>query len=1270
MAKLINFKDKGKWGYYNTDNHNIIPAQFKEDSDFVNGFAIVKQYSNSCYGVIDEDGKEILPFIFSSIERQDNGLFKVGSYYLSCLYNSKGEIVDANGIALDQRFQEYDMVKPFGKELYLYKKGKASGVFYQGKVIVEKEDDFHYYVEIEQYPSIFRLKENNGNSIYYDYSGKLILPETKKIDTVSSNFIIFSTGYYKGVANAKGVIILPANYDEISYIGDDLFVLIYNKKSVKYNAKKNSFIVKNDAAEIVVPRTMEWCGDFENGKAIIAIENKYGIIDSNFNICVACDYEEVKLGYDKTAIVKDDGKFHLLDCSSCEKKATHEEITHLAKDYFLFKNDGCYGVIDNNGSIIIQAHYDKNIELLDDGNFRVSRNSSEKNYCIIDRESHIIVLTSKGFRHLDKEIIWVNNFSEGLAIAENSQGLKGAIDELGNIVIPLQFKGNLSDFRCGYATHLFYCGIFTYKKEKIDLHGQVVPPIKEEDMSNLFSDSEYISVEKMCDNRYLVQRKEDNYFAIVDRENNIILPFSREKYMPVKKDRLGDDSDDNLLYFKYYDNHENDRDNFFFNKSGKRIIPDPSGYVTISESYNKTRSHFSDGLAAVSNDDGLWGVVNKKGQEQIPCIYDEVHDFNDGYCIVREGSNLGLIDKNGKLILSGDFKHIKIRNDRTFFVTHKQYGYTSYYSVPDGWGGEDEHSEVINDCRKFNSNGEIIISLHDGIVAIPKEYEWCDEEFHEGFLSVCKNEKWGVINTRLELIVECIYYDKIKFEDGIAIGKTDNVTVVMDTFHTLFCGDYCDIKRYKEYNLFVCKSNKDYYDVYNGFGILLFSSTAINSRIHKPEFDKMSKDRYNPTEIIPIDNNFFKYKIGNICKKRNGTICEISYVGMWGICGLNGEIVLEAYYDEIGGMGSGLVSVARITNENGCKKQLWGYVDMRGNIVVDFKYAKARPFSKGMAQVQKEEYGKWGIISTDGKELTDFVYEKLSEHSSGDMLCYYQNHKKTPVLITEQGAIHYQYCIEERYDRDVFLMGYDWCSDIYHGLCIVIKGNCYGIIEETGHITFPLCEMGDVEIVPNVDGYIVFSKGTVHKKVTKDGRIITRLNKTYIELPVGIHWCDEWIDGYIAVESNGKWGLLNSKLEFVLETKFDNVQYIGNKHVLCYSSESEKESYSIYSIETGSYIHLPYDDCSQFENGCAIVAKVIKETPNTWSSLVSKKYTYGLIDNMGQELLPCNYMDIQFKKPIIKRVIYSDSYEEPYDWESGYKDAFEDEPEATWGREG
>lgn len=1955
MAKLINFKNNGKWGYYNTETHTMIPAQFQDDSDFVNGFAIVKQYSNSCYGVIDEDGKEILPFIFSSIERQDNGLFKAGSYYFSCLYNCKGKIVDANGIALDQRFQEYDVVKPFGKNMYLYKKGKACGVFYQDKVIVEKEDDYCYYVEIEQYPSFFKLKDNNGNSQYYDYSGQLILPETKEIDIVSTNFIIFSTGYYKGIANARGEIILPANYDEITYIGDYLFSLNYKKESVNYNAGNNSFIVKDAEHDVVVPKTMDWCGDFKNGKAVIVIDNKYGVIDNNSNICIPCKYEEIRLGYSNFVIVKEEMKYYLLDFLRGEKIITYDEISYLGDKYFEFKEGETYGVIDYNGSIIIPANFNKDIELLEGTCFKVSKGYSDKKYIVFDLESHIIITTPKGKFRLPQEIIWVNIFSEGLAIVENEKGHKGVINEQGELVIPCRFIGNLSDFHEGLSTvsisfnlsnrisclintnghfvvhddvstieisgdyQLVLCSIgrnyFAYKQKwgvidgtgnvivpflfdkiedfhgfykvrkgnavgildkngfsgnyygifgldgqeiipckypRIDLNnnglfeiiktgvygakdlvlltinqagktvinkdgniieilqeydyiggfegkyakvkksdlwglidekgkriidcrytsigsefngyidcyegnnaflvslsngnilnlpacksalfyndncivlnsckivtkgnavlfddyqtaigvfqngyailerneyrqhrygliadsGKIVIPCKfsaikflpdllvaqvselanngwsvvnsrflniknvpvliggekpfilpsqyemggkfvnglakvakrefekkenvdfdiidivsdlvpsdltdwdidgsdfgdsnslsyndlrsihysnqkkydykwgyideegneiipciydyvedfhdgyaivvehkhkimplndsffvseprykgvislngemtipsefddliyihnglfkarkdgkwgiidkngciiipldyinvsspsenmiavqinkdgnskgdrvwgyvnlqnevvidpiyveakdfseglavvkdsvwkvinnkgevvlecsyatsidsfidgksqitmqsgkncikhtllknghtivgekeieinlknisyigdfyndlakvcinngsnkkwgfinkegkivisdipnevsnfnngiatysfgdygtqyldtdgnllyKEDNNIIYFDRQYLGVKKLFENRFAVTRKSDCLSAVIDRNGTVIIPFSRCNFSYTKKtDSCYINEDYKHITNEYIEcNHS-----IYYDIYGNRIIPDSLKHVVINSDYGQTRNHFSEGLAAVSNDKGLWGFVNESGQEQIPCAYDEVHDFNDGYCIVREGNNLCLIDKTGKLILSGDFQSIRVCEDDMFIVTHDWFSHNLAYETTDDYGYPTTEYQTIYDERKFNKNGEIVISFCNELIAIPREYEWCDDSFHDGFLSVYKEGKWGVINTKLEVVVDCIYNDLFRFDNDIAIAKTGAVTVVLNTFHTLFWGNYSDIKRYKEYNLFVCKSNQGCYDVYNGFGILLFSSSIINSRIQIPGTTNKSSNRFNPSEIIPIDNNFLKFSCWATYEKRS--------VNKWGICGLNGEVVLEACYDVIGGMGSGLISVGKYIKE-GVITKLWGYMNMKGDVVIDYKYMYAQPFSDGIAQVSYKDhshhiFGGLGLVATNGKELTDFVYERFEFYSKGEMLAYYQHNNEAPVRITEQGAIHYEY-YEDETCKDVYLYGYDWCSKVCHGLCYVMKGHRYGIIEASGTISFPLSEMGDVKIAVNPDGFVAFNKRDVFKDVTKEGRLITCLNDNRIELPIGIHWCEGWTDGFIAVESKGKWGLLNTELEFVLETKYESIQYIENKRVLCCSKENDKESYSIYSIETDSYLQLPYDDCSHFESGCAIVSKVIKEIKHPWTNNVDRTYAYGLIDYLGRELLPCECSKIQFKEPIKYDDNNSDNYEEPYDWESGYMDAFEDEPGATWGRE-
>jgi len=767
----------------------------------------------------------------------------------------------------------------------------------------------------------------------------------------------------------------------------------------------------------------------------------------------------------------------------------------------------------------------------------------------------------------------------------------------------------------------------------------------------------------------VVFENEEGKMGIVDESGAIRIPCIFNGYTENEKDRtlitieLGYDEQ----YIDWLDKRlsKDKKTIFYYDIYVNRICKYDNYDINIISENRLHKIRNSDGLIVVSNTNGLWGLVDGFAREITPCIYFFIYDFNNGYFEVSDGNKIGIIDKTGRKIVFGNYSNIELCNDY-IYVTHSKYGCEKWHHYTDEEGYNQLGLYKEYDKLRFNYRGELLVLLRGDWVAIPKDYDWCDNKFHEGFLSVCKNEKWGIINTRLEVVVDCIYDNMFRFDNGIAIAKTGNVSVVINNFgHTLFFGDYNNIERYDAYYLYVCHSRQGHYDIYNGIGVLLFSSNDIYSRIQIPETDKMSSNRFMPTEILPLDRNYMQFSVS--------AKYESKHVKKWGICGINGRIYIEACLDKIGGIGCGLISTAKLFTEIGCSRQLkWGYIDLAGNIVVNYKYAYAQPFSHGLAQVsyrnQQNASRELALISTDGKELTDFVYERFEFYSKDEMLAYYQHNNEAPVRITEQGAIHYEY-YEDETCKDVYLYGYDWCSKVCHGLCYVMKGHRYGIIEASGTISFPLSEMGDVKIAVNPDGFVAFNKRDVFKDVTKEGRLITYLNDNRIELPVGIHWCEEWMDGFIAVESNGKWGLLNTELEFVLETKYESIQYIENKRFLCCSKEKDKESYSIYSIETDSYLQLPYDDCSHFESGCAIVSKVIKEIKHPWTNNVDRTYAYGLIDYLGRELLPCECSKIQFKEPIKYDDNNSDNYEEPYDWESGYKDAFEDEPGATWGRE-
>ena len=56
---------------------------------------------------------------------------------------------------------------------------------------------------------------------------------------------------------------------------------------------------------------------------------------------------------------------------------------------------------------------------------------------------------------------------------------------------------------------------------------------------------------------------------------------------------------------------------------------------------------------------GLWGFINKKGEEVIPFEYDYVTNFNQGVSFVQKEGKWGAIDTTGELIVPIKFSFIE-----------------------------------------------------------------------------------------------------------------------------------------------------------------------------------------------------------------------------------------------------------------------------------------------------------------------------------------------------------------------------------------------------------------------------------------------------------------------------------------------------------------------------------------------------------------------------------------------------------------------------------
>jgi hypothetical protein len=184
---------------------------------------------------------------------------------------------------------------------------------------------------------------------------------------------------------------------------------------------------------------------------------------------------------------------------------------------------------------------------------------------------------------------------------------------------------------------------------------------------------------------------------------------------------------------------------------------------------------FSEDLAAYSKEDStatLWGFVDKSGKQIINPQFDEVGNFHDGKCAVRnKEGKWGYIDKSGKIVINPQFDSA---------ATFK--GGYAVVSL-------DEKAGVIDQDGKYIINPQFGNAYADGdryLINQDSKWGWTDKEgkfiinpqFDEAYFfgdnklaSVKSADKWGFIDKEGKIVINPQFDEAFQFMDDIAIVK-------------------------------------------------------------------------------------------------------------------------------------------------------------------------------------------------------------------------------------------------------------------------------------------------------------------------------------------------------------------------------------------------------------------------------------------------------------------------------------------------------------------
>lgn len=189
--------------------------------------------------------------------------------------------------------------------------------------------------------------------------------------------------------------------------------------------------------------------------------------------------------------------------------------------------------------------------------------------------------------------------------------------------------------------------------------------------------------------------------------------------------------------------------------NGKWGFINRRGEMIIEASYDRALP-FEDGLARVNMGGGmvgLWGYIDSTGKVVVPIIYAELGAFRDGLAPVNTSKGLksttlaakwGFIDKTGKLVIEAKFLDAKE-------FSHGLAAAKQSDKYPSLWGFIDNKGQwVIN----------------------PQYYDV--KTFCEGVAAFKDKGKWGLINTKGEIIHEAFFQDiTFPFNHGLIPVKKD-----------------------------------------------------------------------------------------------------------------------------------------------------------------------------------------------------------------------------------------------------------------------------------------------------------------------------------------------------------------------------------------------------------------------------------------------------------------------------------------------------------------
>ena len=288
--------------------------------------------------------------------------------------------------------------------------------------------------------------------------------------------------------------------------------------------------------------------------------------------------------------------------------------------------------------------------------------------------------------------------------------------------------------------------------------------------------------------------------------------------------------------------------------------------------------------------------------------------------------------------------------------------------------------------------------------------------------------------------------------------------------------------------------------------------------------------------------------------------------------------------------------------------------------------------------------GKWGVINSYGETVVEPMYNEMiviPDNTKAVFICTYDvDYEKGTYkakALNENGKE-----IITGYDKVETIANYDEEQNIWYekNVLKVEKNGKYGLVDFLGKELLA-CEYDNIEALKGLENSLIITKGEALGLCDNSGNVIIETKYKKIEKIE-----DNYKNGYIVVDSDNKYGIIDFDKSVILECDYEEIKAIyGDGKIFIVKEDG---IYQVINKDGQVLIQNKFDDAVEI-NGEYIIAKKsgkygvidingetkikyeydeIKKAGENYIAKQGKKY--GVIDIEEQEKLKFNYEDIRY----------------------------------------